>query len=464
MFDTICSHIPWDRDFPERTRRLEIFRRVFDGTLYDYLPYEFQEERNASGEYIPLRKRRPSVRYALARIVVEDSVALLFSEGHFPSIESNDPLVRTAANTLADSSCLNAIMIDAALRGSIGSVAILMRVLNGRIFLDTLDTLYLTPEWDANAPDMLSSVTERYKVAGSELLARGYEVTDPNANYWFVRQWDRYWELWFEPVPIGAPLSLRQDDARCVHHGLGFVPLVWIKNLPGGPGVDGSCTFRSAIDTSIEIDYQLSQAGRGLKYSSDPTLIIKEPTGLDPTLVRGAANSLVLSEKGDAKLLEIGGTASEAVIQYVRVLREYALESVHGNRVDASRLATPSSGRALELMNQGLLWLADNLRISYGQLGLLPVLRMMLQAASIYPLSIFGGRLAALSGTAALSLRWPDWYPPDALDRQRDAAALIALVKARQLSRETALRILASNYDIQDVTGELGRLAAESLE
>ncbi len=59
-------------------------RRVLDGTLYDALPFEFHDERTASGEYIPLRRRRPSVRYALARVVVEDSVALLFSEGHFP--------------------------------------------------------------------------------------------------------------------------------------------------------------------------------------------------------------------------------------------------------------------------------------------------------------------------------------------------------------------------------------------
>ena len=39
-----------------------------------------------------------------------------------------------------------------------------------------------------------------------------------------------------------------------------------------GPAHSGA-----AIETKIEIDYQLSQAGRGLKYSSDPTLLIKEP-------------------------------------------------------------------------------------------------------------------------------------------------------------------------------------------
>ena len=147
--------------------------------------------------------------------------------------------------------------------------------------------------------------------------------------------------------------------------------MVWVRNLPGpsstGDPADGACTFRAAIETQIEIDYQLSQAGRGLKYSSDPTLLIKEPATTDNEIIKGAGNALVVTEKGDAKLLEIGGTASAAVIEYVRTLREFALESVHGNRANADRLTAAQSGRALELLNQGLVWLADNLRTSYGE-------------------------------------------------------------------------------------------------
>ena len=32
--------------------------------------------------------------------------------------------------------------------GATGSVALLLRVLKGRIFIDVLDTKYLTPTWD----------------------------------------------------------------------------------------------------------------------------------------------------------------------------------------------------------------------------------------------------------------------------------------------------------------------------
>jgi len=466
MFDTIVGLIRRDPAYPERTWRMEILRRVLNGRLYDVLSYQFHDERGAGGEYIPLRRRRPSVRYALCRVVVEDSVALLFSEGHFPRIDSPDHAVREFLADLAHETRLNEVMTDAALRGSVGSIAVLMRVLRGRVFFNVLETTYLAPVWDVEVPDTLESITEKYKVSGTLLAAQGYTVANPAAEYWFMRRWDSMNETWFLPWAASSTEAEPEvDEARTVRHGLGFVPIVWIRNLPGpsatGDDIDGACTFSAAIATSIEIDYQLSQAGRGLKYSSDPTLLIKEPAGTDSEIVKGAGNALVVSEKGDAKLLEIGGTAAGAVIEYVRTLRELALESVHGNRADASRLTTPASGRALELMHQGLIWLADNLRISYGEGALLSLARMVLRAAQKYPLLVFGVPAPRLDASARLSLQWPRWYPSTADDRQKDAQTLSALAAAGHVSRETAVNTIADTYDIEDIPAELARIAQD---
>jgi hypothetical protein len=199
-----------------------------------------------------------------------------------------------------------------------------------------------------------------------------------------------------------------------------------------------------------------------LKYSSDPTLLIKEPATTDSEIVKGAGNALVVSEKGDAKLLEIGGTASAAVLDYVRMLRELALESLHGNRASADRLTAAQSGRALELMNQGLIWLADNLRVSYGEGALLDLSRMILRAAGRYRLRVMGQEIPKLDPGARPFLKWPRWYPLSADDRQKDAQTLATLVGSGQLSRETALQSIADTYDIENVTAELARIAAES--
>ena len=263
MFDTLCSLIPRDLDYPPRMRALDIFRRVLDGTLYDVLPCQFHEERGAGGDYIPLRNRRPSIRYGLCRLVVEDSVSLLFSEGHFPTIDCADRDLRTTLADIVKETGLNQVMTEAAMRGSIGSVAVLMRVLRGRIFFNVLDTMYLTPQWDPEAPDTLLALTEKYKVSAETLIAAGYEIEEPAGDFWFMRRWDLTREIWFCPWPVGSMLEPQQDVARSFRHGWGFVPAVWIRNLPGLSGTsdpsDGACTFRSAIETSIEIDYQLSQ-------------------------------------------------------------------------------------------------------------------------------------------------------------------------------------------------------------
>jgi hypothetical protein len=453
MFDTLCDLVPSDNAYSERVRKLTILKRVLDGTLYNILPYHFHEEKSEAGEYIPLRQRRPSVRYPLCRTVVEDSVSLLFSEGHFPTIDSPDQKVRAVFANIVKETRLNLVMIEAATRGATGSVALLLRVLKGRVFVDVLDTTYLTPTWDPTEPDTLVRVDERYKVSGSDLIRNGYAIDDPGNEYWFSRCWDKNGETWFEPMPIAEPSAPIIDAVRSVSHKLGVVPIVWIKNLPGtsstGDVCDGGCTFAAAMHTQVEIDYQLSQVGRGLKYSSDPTLLLKDPTLPDGELIKGAGNALVVSEKGDARLLEIGGTASAAVIEYVRTLRELALESIHGNRASPDKVATAQSGRALELLNQGLVWLADNLRTTYGEVGLLQIARLIARASQVYTLVVFGEEIGSLASDAMLSLKWPRWYPTTADDRQKDVQSLTSLVTAGCISRATALKAIASCYDIE---------------
>lgn len=467
MLDTLTNLIPKDRDLPLRAWQNDVLTRVLEGTIYDVLQHQFHEEQNEAGEYIKQRERKPSVRTGLIRTVVDDSVSLLFSEGHFPSIQCDDESTKDALIAVTKDAKLNQVLIDAATRGSVGSVAILVRFLSKRVFCDVMQTTFLTPHWNPEEPDTLLSVTEQRKVTGQQLADAGYTIAkdDLGVVFWFKREWDKQSETWFNPWKVANENPrITVDKKRTTKHGLGFVPVVWVRNLPGGDAIDGCPTFGTeAINTVIEADYQLSQAGRGLTYSSDPTLLIKEPATTDSgqPIVRSASNAIVVDKDGDAQLLEINGTASEAVITYVEKLREFALERMHGNRSNADKLSASQSGRALELMHQALIWLADKLRTSYGEGALLDIYRMVVAGSQKYPLTIKGKKLGQLSANADLSLTWPAWFPPTAEDRNTLAQAIDSHISSGTMSPETAVKTIAADYDIEDVSAEIALIDAD---
>lgn len=463
MFKTITERHKPDKDFPARAFRLTMLRRVLEGTFYDVLPHPFHVEQTEAKEYVPLRDRRPSVRCSLCRTVVEDSISLLFDEGHFPTVDHKDEKTKASLARLIKETGLNQVMIAGATAGSVGSECFRMQVLRGRVFFKAMATEFLTPVWKEDAPDELESVTETYKIKGAALKEMGHAIPEDRlqVDYFYQRAWtetqSQVFTPWTKEDAAVKGFEPKIDPALTVAHNLGFVPLVWVKNLPGGDDVDGAPTFPGeAIDTQIEIDYQLSQAGRGLKYSSDPTLLIKEPAANEGgTMVRSASTAIVVGADGDAKMLEINGTAVSAVLDYVKHLREVALETMHGNRASAEKISAAQSGKAMELMHQALVWLADRLRISYGEGALLSLLQMVVKASQKLDLVFKDGtKVGKLNDTEPLSLRWPGWFKATPDELMNRATTLTKLCDAGLLSRATAIKILADDYDIEDAEAE----------
>jgi hypothetical protein len=484
VYETLKDLLSFSKDkyLSDRAKNLLALKQVLDGTIYDGLNYQFHEE-DEGGVYIPLCQRKPNIRANLCKTVVDDSVSLVFGDGHFPEVKCNNDEVEQNLKLLLTEKCFNELMITAATVGSIGSVAILMKVFDDRPFFSVLSTEYLTPDYDPRNPEKLVKVTERYKVDAESLIAQGFEGVDEltAAWWWWQREWDAQSETVYKPIPLNEaepdiqPTEI--DEARTVTHSLGFVPIVWIKNLPGSPNddSDGLCTFEPAIDIAIQIDYQLSQVGRGLKYSSDPTMLIKDPSGelkegsgsedtMDGAPSQPKPNAIVVGEKGDAKMLEINGSSSKAVIEFVDKIREYALESMHGNRADPHKLSAAQSGKAMELMNQALIWLADRLRITYGK-GFLQLLKMIIAVNKKAPLIIDDETtlaINALSSTDKLSLQWPAWYPASVAELNSKANTVKTLMNARIITQETAISNVADDFGVTDVKAEAAQANAEA--
>jgi len=60
-----------------------------------------------------------------------------------------------------------------------------------------------------------------------------------------------------------------------------------------------------------------------------------------------------------------------------------------------------------------------------------------------------------------VALRWPRWFPPTASDLMNLATTLTTLCGGGLMSRETAVKVLAAQYDIDDAAAEQALIEEE---
>ncbi|MBO1361786.1 phage portal protein [Acetobacter sacchari] len=467
---------PAPKDQPARCGEILARLRVLDGTLYDDIPNPFSKEYSGASEYIKLDERRPSIRTHMITTVIEDAVSLLFGDKHFPKIKADNAATQDALTDFVRDAGIGTIMQRATIRGSVGSVAILVEVQNFRLRVNVLDTPYLTPTWN-RATGALVKVSERYQVQGSDLREQGYQIADEDLRvmFWFQREWDDESATYYVPVRVSDDVDAAKDDQRSTNHGLGFVPMIWVRNLmtEACDEIDGPCSFTRAIDNMISADYLLSQSGRGLKYSADPKVIIKyDPDkggGVDTSVsgegvaaYAGGASQAYEIASGDVKLLEINGTAATTIVEFYRTLRNIVLEQMHGNRADADRMSAAQSGRAMEMMCLGLTWFAGRLRDPYGNGALVSLLEMVCAMSSAVTDGVLiAGRKVSDIDPSGISLTWPQWFPPTPPELLQLAQALVTAVDGNIMSNETACAMYGAAVGTDDAAKEWALVQAQ---
>lgn len=471
-----------DKDWSMRECRLRILKMFLDGSIYDELsPYHMEytgggEVGGNSGQYIRLVDRRPSVTYRIPKIIVDESVSMLFGEDHFPkaSCDHDDRKTSDFLLYINENCKLKYAMLDAAKVGSIGSVCIVVKVLEGKFYFEVLGTRRLTPVFDQKNPDVLVNLVEKRKVDGATLMAHGYDgidKEDKNKYFYVVREWNVTEEIYYKPYKVEDEegednFKPVRDEQKSSLHDLGFVPIVWIKNTPTCHHIDGECTFEAAIDVSVEIDYQLSQLGRLLKYNSDPTLVVKNSSSLEGNQLIKSVGMLNLDEKGDAYLLEMSNASTTAVIEYVRCLRDLALESVRGNRANPDKLSSIHSGKALQMLNSSLIALVSEMRLTYGEYGLIAIYRMVILIYFSGKYEIDSGEFSPSSQDCVdhIKLKWPDWYAPTPQDKLQEQQTFSGYEAGGILSKETIRSNIQDKYGIIDIEDEAKRVATDSEE
>lgn len=471
MFKSLSTGIPVPPWADDRWKRLHLYDLWLQGMFYDHLTHSFYEE--AEGDrYIPLANRRPSVQFNLPRHISSLVARKLFGGRHIPRLIrrgqdlSLQDATMTSLNEVLEESQFWSKMLEAAFWGSVGAVAVTFRVFKkedqqntGRLVFDVWKAQECYPSFDKF--NELSQLRIARTGTGRDFERFGYpkpldvnsKVTDyvPDKYYWFVRDLTAVEEKTYRPMeekawsPTGAgvenPINLQEDVSKTVQHRLGFVPGVWILNMPGGIAPDGMCTWDAALNTCIEGDYTMSQLGRGIRYAAAPQLVIKgdlqnwdwsNPS--EVKLNRSPANVLQLpadtrdamggqTSGGEASLLEMKGNGIASGLAYYEHIRKIALEQISASRKDPDKFRIPQSGRAMEVLEEEFHDLVMEQRTYYGEGGALPLLRKAFMAARQTNMLKLDKSMVQ-----ELALLWPRLYQPTPMDLQSFAQAMLILV------------------------------------
>ena len=454
---------------PTRFKDLDAFDKMLHGELYDVLPHPFDKEEEG-GRTIKLRERRPSVQISMAKVITDQTSSLLFGEAHAPHIrywiqnavgsETPEQLAtQDAIDKIVFASEAVSIMLEAVKKGATGSCAVILYAMPDKTpWLDVVEGKFCTPVFDPRDPRRLTSLNREYPLIGKELYALGYDEEKYGAKktYWMRIDLNADAETWMlpltneryqalgenDPDAHGQKIRWIKDEERTYVHPFNFVPAVWIRNMGERRAIDGPCTFEAIVDLQIELDYTVSQAGRGYHYTADPMMVLMEGLlgDMDPmggmneldsedatvAIDKSPARALTVSNGGDAKMLEITGQGLTGALAYARLIREYAFEVLSGNKADQDdKTGGPQSGKALEVLTQALVWLVEVLRTPFGQRGFLPLVKMMLQALKDGALVLDDINIDKVDPSMPMRIFWPEWYRPQGQDLMNALTGLV---------------------------------------
>lgn len=472
----------FDKDYPkvvpQRVKDLNAYGRVLDGSIYSKLAYPFSQEfDDTNNEPVPIDQRRPSVKYNLPKIVTDEVASLTFGESHAPYIRVYDPFnddeetpedkyTAKLIQYIRHSTQLDAAMYEAIKRGAPGSVcAVIKTTKDGAPWIRIVAGEFMWPTFDPQDPSRLIKNSEIYPTTLGELLDGGYtpselgygqtDKLDRALEYWMNITTDDKVEQWMKPLkredfnrlgdakgdPSQGRYEWESDTVRTYTHRWGEVPIIWCRNLHEREKIDGPCTFADIVDITIELDYLMSQIGRGFKYSMDPITAVtagdlktRMPSGgmlaglpgSRPNWHRTPAKILDVDSGGEAKMLEIGGSGLGAAKEWCKVLREWALEVAGGMKSDQEHAGGPQSGRALELLHQALLWLVGRMRTDYGDGFMIPIIRLLMRGLKTGIISLWGVTPAKIPDHDIPLLNvWPSWWQPRGSDFYQTVQALV---------------------------------------
>ena len=335
--------------------------------------------------YVPLRERRPSAPYRLAKMIVSAFTRLTFGEYRFPQLQVHgDEDAQDFVNAIVKYADLPTCMIRARnLGGAAGAVGLSWCFYEGRPSVTVHNPKDICiHDWENRNRCIPKHVSEITMVPKEEYDQKKKQYV--RNWYWFRRDWMPNADLVFKECLYekGKEPNWEPDYEKSVVHKDGVCHFVWIQNCPDDD-IDGIPDYEGLFEQLDEIDVVFSTISRSTKLNLDPTLVLR----MDYDLVqrmgvrKGSDNALTVGPNGDAKYMEMSGSGISAALTVFKELRSTALEVANCIIVDPNVIAAQGvSAVALKAIYAPMLGECDIRRTQYGS-GLNRLLTDMLRVA-----------------------------------------------------------------------------------
>lgn len=518
-----------------RYRELTCLDAYLRGTQYDGRPDWF-DGTNSKGEVVPLHERKPCVIYPLPAASVGQAVRFAVGEGRFPGVtvddvDEDEAVAPGLTVSEAEAEALTALVTQVIENACLKSASrILMRtgmstrtapaivsVRRGKFVLEMPRPQDCIPKFIDNDPS-----------ADVEAMVWCYQHMKPvdqsgaiiEKPHWFRQDITATEFITYEDAPIEHGRKARWEIKDRREHGLGFCPVVWIRNMPEAhcSDIDGTAFYGAMLDEFDALNFSLSQRHRGIRYFGTPQAYetnvsddelpadvgrrakplkgadgtgkyhpedpMGGPFGVTPKKARKAAPDQIWSYKGPASLgvLETTGKAFEVTSKHVLDIRARVLEALNVVLLDPeTAMKQDLAGVALERLFSPMLAMVDELREHWWEHGIAKIIGMMLRIIAVTGgkgLFIPGARKAApmlarftvqteagpLWVPPRMTPAWGDYFSPGPDDVQKGVDSAEKASAAGLITKKTAARYVAPYFGVNDPEAEADEAEEESLE
>lgn len=364
-----------------RCRQYESRRYDWDGRMRGYS----QVADIAPGWYVPLKLRKPSSRYDLARLIVRRFTSMVFGSERFPQlVVDGDDDAQDYVRELARIAKLPGRMQELRNKGGAqGAACASFGFVEGLPRINVHNAKHVTVlKWADKYMHRPAEVLESYsypRTVWDPKTGRPKEVT-----MYFARYWDEQTEITWDPIAEPLARSPRWSTGKStkIDHGYGFCPFYWVQNLPDCDDVDGDSDFEGMCDTFDQINTLLSATSKGTVANVDPTLVIKDERANNSGVVRKGSEQAIYS-KGGAEYLELRGDSLKAALELLREFKQETLDTTGVVLGDPDKLsAKVQSAAALRMLYMPMITQSDILREQYGTF-IVQLMTDMLRAAKM---------------------------------------------------------------------------------